>query len=138
MKRSVLEIYAFAVCFVTMICFAVALGLGIYGAIGIVSPAFTLSSWEFERHRTNDDFWRIGGMREGPIPPGQATKEVERPSEEKLSRERLESYSFVLLAERRNSMQTLTKAAIVMMINIVVFLLHWRLARQAKSHDTPV
>lgn len=37
MKKTLLEIYALAVCFVTVVCFAVALGIGVYGVIQIIS-----------------------------------------------------------------------------------------------------
>jgi hypothetical protein len=44
-KKTILEIYALAVCFVTVICFVIALGIAAYGIVGIASPNFTISSW---------------------------------------------------------------------------------------------
>ena len=57
MKKSLLEFYALAICFVTVVCLAIALGIATYGVIGMANPKFTLSSWVYTQHQTNDGFW---------------------------------------------------------------------------------
>ena len=42
MKRSFVEIYGLAVCFVTLLCFVIALGVGIYDLLQVAFPEFTL------------------------------------------------------------------------------------------------
>ena len=42
MKRSFVEIYGLAVCFVTLLCFVIALGAGIYDLLQVAFPEFTL------------------------------------------------------------------------------------------------
>ena len=58
MKKSILEIYALSVCFVTLVCFVIVLGIGIYDLIQISNPEFTLNPHEYERHRSNEAFRR--------------------------------------------------------------------------------
>ena len=56
MKKSILEIYALAVCFVALLCFVIALGIGVYDLIQITNPEFTLNAYEYERHQSNEAF----------------------------------------------------------------------------------
>lgn len=56
MKKSLLELYALVVCFVTVICFSVSLGTGLYDMLQIKNPEFTVDSSSFERHQNNDMF----------------------------------------------------------------------------------
>ena len=56
MKRSFVEIYGLAVCFVTLLCFVIALGVGIYDLLQAAFPEFTLNAYEYERHQSNDSF----------------------------------------------------------------------------------
>ncbi len=48
MKKSILEIYALAVCFAAIVCSAIALGFAIYNVIEIMNPEFTMSAHEYE------------------------------------------------------------------------------------------
>ncbi len=58
MKKSRLELYALAVCFIIVVCFVVAIGVAIYDIVKITAPEFTLSSYEYRRHQNNAEFWR--------------------------------------------------------------------------------
>ena len=48
MKKSILEIYALAVCFLALVCFVIALGLGVYDLIQIANPGFTINAYEYD------------------------------------------------------------------------------------------
>ena len=127
MKKSILEIYALAVCFATTVCFVVALGIALYEVIQITNPEFTLSSYEYNRHQTNDAFWKNCDQYESK------EKERKRPTEDELTKLRMDSYRQALQSERRDAFQGLTKAIIVIIIDIVFFLVHWRIARRARE-----
>ncbi len=121
MKRTSVEIYGLAVCFVTLLCFIIAL------------PEFTLNAYEYERHQSNDAFRRAPGLvfRAGPgIAEAVPTTE---PSEDETTRQRAESYGSVLRAQRRQAGQSLAMVGIVMLIDILFFLPHWLLARRART-----
>lgn len=126
-----LEIYALAVCFVTVTCFVVALGIAVYSAIAIAKPDFTINSWQYSTHQTNDAFWNSGCA--GRQYCGPQEKKVERPSEPELTKQREEAYGRILASERRDSSQTIVKCIIVMLIDVGAFLLHWFLAKRARS-----
>jgi len=131
MKKSILEMYALTVCFVTVICFIVALGIGFYSLVQISSPSFTLDPWQYNQHQTNDSFWNTGSTY--PMPMGGEEKKKERPPESELTKQRLESYERVVKVEQRGGLQNLVKVMIVIIINIAVFYAHWRIGKRARS-----
>lgn len=133
MKKSVLEIYALAVCFVAVVCFVVALGIAGYSTLEIAKPDFTINSWQYTRHQTNDAFWRDSGGDRDCDPD---KKKKERQSELELTKRREDSYAKVLSSEQRDGTQTLVKCLIIMLIDAIVFAFHWVLARRARSSST--
>ncbi|HWQ94572.1 MAG TPA: hypothetical protein VN418_03605 [Gammaproteobacteria bacterium] len=131
MKKSILEVYALAVCFVTVICFVIASGIGLYSIIGIANPEFTLPAWVYERHQSNDAFWRMNA----PLPmPGSGRETKPRPPEDELTQQRQASYALAIKSEQRGSVQTLTKAGIVIFIDLIIFGAHWRIARRSQPN----
>ena len=62
MKKSILEMYALAVCFVALVCFVIALGIGVYDLIQIANPVFTINAYEYNRHQSNEAFRRFPGL----------------------------------------------------------------------------
>ncbi len=154
MKKSSVEIYGLAVCFVTLLCIIIALGVGIYDLLQITYPEFTLSAYEYERHQSNDSFrnsprsvsyvqWSAPPSRgKGPgdektykfTHRGASTEPRGGPgiTEDETTRKRKDSYRSVLRAERRQASQSLALVAIVMLIDVLVFLPHWILARRVR------
>jgi hypothetical protein len=120
MKRTLVEVYALAVCFVTLICFVVALGIGIYDLIQIANPQFTISSYTYDRYQSNKTF-----SENWP-------KDKPRPQGEELTRLRKESYQAALRSEKRGAVQSLTQVLIIILIDIVVFVIHWYMAKRAR------
>lgn len=130
MKKSILEIYALAVCLFALACFVVSFGIAAYSAVSVANPAFTLRADEYSRLQTNDEFWTACS----PGKPCEAdAKKPERPSETVLTRQREEAYGRALNIEQRDGLQTLVKCLIVMLIDCVVFGLHWVAARRART-----
>lgn len=119
MKRTLVEVYALAVCFVTLVCFVVALGIGIFDFIQILNPEFTISSYAYEQHQTNEAFVK------------QWPKEKPQPQGEELTRLRKESYRAALKSEQRDAVQSVTQIFIILLIDIVVFAIHWYMAKRA-------
>jgi hypothetical protein len=122
MKKSILEIYSLAVCFVTIVCAAVTLGIGLYDLLEISNPEFTLPSHQYERHQTNEAFYRNDCKEDG-----------ESLTAEEKTKRRLASYEIALKTERRDAVQSLINALIVLVINALVYVGHWRLARRARE-----
>jgi hypothetical protein len=121
MKKSLLEIYALAVCFVTIICFAVVLGIGMYDFLEMAKPELTLKSYQYQKHQTNEAFTRSW------------SKKKRRPSEAEITKMREKSYTVALEAERRDAVQSFIRVLIIMIIDLVIFLIHWRLGKRARE-----
>lgn len=129
-KKTILEIYALAVCFITVVCFVIALGIAAYGIVGVANPDFTISSWVYTQHQTNDAFWNgAGGPR---VRDGVDDKSRERPNEAELTKQREASYVRALASERRDSLQSVVKSSIVILIDTIVFFVHWLIARRER------
>jgi hypothetical protein len=134
MKKSILEIYAFAVCFVALVCFVIALGIGVYDLIQIANPEFTISGYEHERHQSNEAFRGPPWGRATPfgIAPGIPMEPAELPEEE-VTQQREKSYQAAIRSERRRGMQSLIQIVIVLVIDVLVFAPHWLLARRTRA-----
>jgi hypothetical protein len=128
MKKSLLELYALAVCFFTVACFAIALGIALYAIVGVVDPSVTLDSYAYAQHQSNDSYWQ--GCA-GPY-CARDDKRV-RPPEAELTKQREDSFARALSNERRNEVQSLIKCFIVILVDLIIFLFHWVLARRARN-----
>ena len=148
MKKSILEMYALAVCFVALACFVIALGIGVYDLIQIANPVFTINSYEYDRHQSNEAFRRFPGFpgmhgMVGPFSFGGATGEVviepgipvepTTPAVEEVTRQREESYQAALRSEQRRGTQSVLRVVIILVIDVLVFVPHWFLARRIRD-----
>ena len=126
MKKSIVEIYGLAVCFATIVCFVISLGIGIYDIVEIMNPEFTMKYYAYDKHQTNDAFWKGKYSRD---------KKKPRPSEEELTKQREKSFQHEIKKEQRNAFQSLTQILIILVINALVFIIHWRIARRARESN---
>lgn len=114
--HSLVQVYALTVCFSSLVCLMVALGVGLYDVLQIASPEFTLPG--YEAYSSNESFARLWSDR------GLAEPE--------LTRVRLAALSDALAAERRAALQSGAFALMVIAIDVVAFAFHWRLGRNTK------
>lgn len=115
--RSLIQLYALAVCFCALMCLVIALGIGLYDLVRIAVPDFTLSQ---SYYVTNDQYLLYNPEKKGlPV--------------DELTRQREELHQQSLVGERKGGGQSLVFAAIIVGIDIVVYAIHWRIARQADS-----
>ncbi len=133
MKKSALEIYSLAVCFIAVVAFVISLGTGLYSIIKISYPEFTIDQWRYEQFQTNDKFWENNPKH---FPPELKGEPAKRPPEAELTKMREEAYQVVLKGEQRNGSQTLVHSLIFFLISSVVFFLHWRLFKNSQIGKT--
>jgi hypothetical protein len=131
MKKTILEIYALAVCFVAVICFVVCLGIAGYGLIQFQKPDFTLSSYQYDTYQDNDAYWR-GGRIDSYCADDEKGKV--RPSEDELTKQRVARFGHVLASEQRDGLQNLVKAFLVIFVDALAFMVHWGIARRARMN----
>jgi len=128
-KRSFLELYALAVCFINVFIGSIAVGIILYAVVGISAPELTLSGWEYSRYQSNDNFVHHRSEMSG------RSAAFENMSEQEITQRREEAYRLALIAERKSNGQTVLQFAIVLLIQIVLFITHWRLAKRRRSAD---
>lgn len=119
--KNLFRLYALAVCFVSVLVFSIALGTGVYDVIQINLPETTMSSWHYERHQSNENFTR-------DWPPKKAV-----PDDDELTRMREQSYLAAIELETRDAHQSLIVVAIIILITVTLFAVHWRLSRATRS-----
>ena len=123
MKKTILEIYALAVCFVTLVCFVITLGIAGYDLLEMTVPEFTLESSKYQKHQTNEAFTKSCG---------DDTK-YELLSEDEITEKREKSYKAILKSEKRDGIQSFIQCLIILIIDCGVFWSHWYIARKARG-----
>ena len=134
MKRPIFEIYASLVCFVTIVCCSVWLGMGLYSLAGVLKPKITLDSWRYQRHQSNRQFQQpaLGEpIFLGPPSAVEAYKPepIENLSDKEITEQRLASYQLELQSEVRKNQEKLIKSLIAVFICLPLYFLHWRFLR---------
>ena len=131
MKKTILEIYALAVCFFTVACFVIVLGVAIYDVVQISNPGFTLNRYLDERFQSNEAFRLAPGAVQG-------NDEAQRRalSEEEVTKRREAAYTQALRAEKHDGEQSLLRMVIIMFIDAIAFFIHWRIAKRARQSGT--
>ena len=132
MKRSWLEIYALAVCFFTVACFVITLGIAVWDGVKICAPEFTLDNRDWKKHQTDEAF------KESLISDHQYQSEKEKkpyvpPVGKELTEARNRSYSSELTGERREGLQDMVRTLIILLIDMGVFFLHWKIAARERQ-----
>jgi hypothetical protein len=126
-KKNLLEVYALAACFASMICLVVAAPMCLYEFVQFVAPSVTVSGYAYEQSKSDEQFlqtWPQG--RPAPEPSTIA----------RLRREALESG---LRSERHDGLRSFLQSLMYTITAGLVFSLHWRLAERerAKAAATP-
>jgi len=129
LKKTILEIYALAVCFVAVAFFAGFLGQTLYGAVQVANPAFTLDKFQYSTFQSNEAFRR----RMDLMPVGLGNEQRMWTNEE-LTRLREAGYAQALGVEERDGKQSLLHMAIFMLIAAIAFFAHWRIAARARQN----
>ena len=134
MKKTVFEIYSSLVCFVTVICCSVWLGMGLYSLVGVSEPEITLDKWSYEMYQIDQNPYPLLSEESFILGPPE-TIEIKKPepfvpkSDKQMAKERLANYQLVLKSEIRKNKQTLLKSFIAVIICLPLFFIHWRFIR---------
>jgi len=128
MKKTVLEIYALAVCFFTVACMAITLGIAIYDVIQVAVPSFTINNYKFEQHQSNDAF-------RSQLSSYDNKDKAPPLSEAEVTKRREESWALSLRSEKHEGAQSLVRILIILIVSAIVFLIHWRIARRSRDNS---
>jgi len=123
MARSLIQLYALTVCFATLMCLVVALGLACYDVIRIAAPSFTVPNYAALQ---SDEYYLMYHPDKKDLPKRELTALREKYREDALQE------------ERHGAQQRFVFEAIILVIDVVVYAVHWRIARRAEPqlHST--
>jgi len=129
MKNTILETYAMTFCLFCVTCFAITSGIALYDVVQITDPQFTLNRIEFDRFQSNEAYQIV--------PPFSITEKAPKESkvltEEQVTKSRIAEHDRVIRSERRAGKQSLLHMLIIMLIDTVLFAIHWKVGRAARS-----
>ncbi|HEY9161535.1 MAG TPA: hypothetical protein VIS94_10660 [Desulfomonilia bacterium] len=125
--KSKLEIYALAVCFTSVVCLVISVGIAGYNIIEIINPELTIGSYVYNTLQSNDSFWESRKCNnESKVLPV-------RPPEEELSKKRKEALAIALKGEKREGFQSLVKTLMFILAGGIALLVHWKIAKKART-----
>ncbi|EUC69625.1 hypothetical protein Y017_14430 [Alcanivorax sp. 97CO-5] len=125
MKRTLIEIYALAVCFFTVVCLVIALGVGSWDLVQIANPEFTINSKTYENHLDNDSYLNRSCHACKEKLDGEKDLTAEQ-----VTKERQESWQRSLNIEVRSATQSFFRLLIIIILDIILFSSHWFLAKK--------
>ena len=127
MPRTVLQIYAAAVCFVSVGALAIALGIVFYSATAVINPSFTLNPMSVP-------LYDIPQVAFAPMPAdgsrGSGTMGaavLPQPSDEEVAKRRAAALETAMRNELTTSKQSMLRWSIAAVISGFLFLAHWRI-----------
>ena len=115
MKNTILKLYAYLVCFITLSCGAIIFGVGMYDVVEIAVPGYMLPDKIVQGHNDNKSF----------IHYHFKSNLYEYLTDEQITTQRLKSLEKAIGDERNNAMRGLIIAFVVLLINIGIFYVHW-------------
>jgi hypothetical protein len=118
MFRSLIQVYALTVCFCTLMCGVIALGVAAYDVVRIAAPGFTMAN-TYGAWDSDEQFVLVYPDKKGlPLAEISAFREKYRQDG--------------LAAERKTGQQGFVFAFIILVIDGAVYTIHWRIARRAE------
>ncbi|WP_027967471.1 hypothetical protein [Halomonas halocynthiae] len=128
MKKNIVEIYALAVCFFTVACFVVVLGMTAWNVVELSAPEFTINNSTYEAHLTDENY------RRWLIQRNQYRSEDYKPPEgAELTQSRETNWQQEIRSEQRGALQSLIQNIIILVIDLLVFIGHWVIARRSRE-----
>lgn len=129
MNTRFVEIYALVVCLFSLGCFVITLGLAVWDVVEIGAPEFTLQTREYDCHQSDRAYTDCYSKR---YEYSRKTNPIPFPVGDELTEQRDREYDQKLRSKRRMALQDLLQKSIILIIDLVVFILHWKLAGKTR------
>jgi hypothetical protein len=119
MKKSILEIYALAVCFFAAATLLIVGGAAAWDVVQLSAPELTLNSHDWRRYQDDEAY---------------AESLKQRCSSKDEVREKRETgYAQELVEHRRNALLSLMQNLLIILVASIAFFVHWRIAGRARA-----
>jgi hypothetical protein len=128
MPSTVLQIYAAAVCFVSISCLAIALGIVCYSTVTVFNPSFTLHPMSFPPYPPFEV--SSSSMDGSPLVGTAPAVSVSPLSDEEAAKRRAAAQETAIHNELANARQSLLRWGIAAGICGILFSVHWRILRR--------
>lgn len=129
MKRNVLEIYALAVCFFNVACFVIVLGMAAWNVVSIAIPQFTMNNYQWAQYQNDEAYGKQLAMTHM-----SCKQDYVAPTGAALTNARVAALDQALASQRHGDISSLVHNIIILLINVLVFLAHWKLAARARQN----
>jgi hypothetical protein len=120
-KKNLLEVYALAACFASMIFLVVSVAMCLYEFLQVVAPSVTVSGYAYERSMSDEQF--VQSLPQGRPAPDPST----------VSRLRREALESALRSERHDGLRSFLQSLMYTIAAGLIFWLHWRLAQRERA-----
>lgn len=132
MPKTILQVYAATVCFVSVSCLAIAMGIIAYSVVAVINPAFTvhpmaIAPFEAPPMAMPPDMMdrsRMGGVASA-VPPL---------SEGERANRKAAAIEAAIQNELVTARQSLLRWIIVAAISSLLFVIHWRVLRRESGN----
>ena len=128
MKTNIFLIYAYLVCFVTLSCGAIFTGIILYDIVEISVPEFMMSEVDKQKYLDEQNY-----IETKKIQPDDKKNTHEIYSDEEITEIRTWDYKSAIDRERNNAIKSIIQSLIVLVIDLVLFFVHWRVAERARE-----
>lgn len=123
-QRSLIPLYATAVCFAAVVCMTIATGVVLYSAVRAIAPGITSTGYPGPMYMQ-----MAAAAPVRAVAPEARVAQPPTPSPKELERLRREALAQSLAHERRGGIRGLILWGIVLVVSGAVWLLHWRLLK---------
>lgn len=131
MKRTLIEIYALVVCFFSVACLVIVMGISLWDVVQIFSPKFTIDSRTYQTHLNNESYKRRHCF------DCKAKLDQEKTlDEQELTLARDKSWKENLEIEKRSAAQSLVRNIIIIFLDILLFSIHWYLIKKSGEESS--
>lgn len=124
MSRSIVAIYAAAVCFASVGCMAIALGVFAHSTVSLVAPSLTMPPVSAARYEPQPHFAPPSGAEPPRLVPAAPLSEAE------LLKRRAAAHEVAIQDEVAGAGRSMLRWGIVSIVAGILFFAHWRILRK--------
>jgi hypothetical protein len=136
MPRSLIAIYAAAVCFAAAVCMSIAAGVVLFSVVRIAAPQLTSSPYQAQLQMPSPVASAVRVMPGGyALPPGVTMPPPPSLTPKQMEEMRQKSLRSALVFERSAGTRSLLLWGITLVVSAVLWLLHWRILRGARGAE---
>jgi hypothetical protein len=128
MKKSILEIYALAVCFFAAATLLIVGGAAAWDVVQLSAPELTLNSHDWRRYQDDEAYAESLKQR---CSSKDEVREI--PTGAELTKKRETGYAQELVEHRRNALLSLMQNLLIILVASIAFFVHWRIAGRARA-----